>query len=610
MGINLIGFGPAEGGGNALIPAARVVPAVPSFSVEQGFWYSIPSSFQPQLRPGSMVRVPLGGRRVRGFVVELGEREPDRLRPIAAVAMALAVFDKNLLSSLQWAANRYVAPLSVMLERAAPPNRLSVLGELAPASSISVPEHPLAKWSQAASSGRRPTTVAFITRWWEMGWLEAIAAPVLNLGRSLMIIAATADEVGFLAADAGRFAPEALTVVSPEMDDATVTAAWGAVQRPGRLLIGSPRIACWPIAGLAVAAAVEEGRRAMKDRQTPTVAVRDLLRTRSAMERFGLGFVGPTPSIETLASGASPLRASNRAWPPVEIVDRREEPPTPGVLGSAALSAIRAVAARQGRVFVFAHRRGYAPASRCERCRTLRRCSVCGSRPEPAPICPRCGASLGPCVACGHDRFVPLGAGVGRVTEELRRLMGDQQVSAAPGTTPVQVGSEADLAGLIPQDLTVAVDPDGLILGSHYRSAEEALRILARLAGRVAGRGSRCMVQTYLPDHAVILALKKGDPLVFLESEMEQRRQFGFPPAGELLVLEVRGELPEGADTSLKEAAAGATVMGPATRNNGAIRWLLQASDLSKARHNLRGLIQKWRDAGVTVRVDADPLEL
>jgi primosomal protein N' (replication factor Y) len=172
------------------------------------------------------------------------------------------------------------------------------------------------------------------------------------------------------------------------------------------------------------------------------------------------------------------------------------------------------------------------------------------------------------------------------------------------------VGSEADLAGLIPQDLTVAVDPDGLILGSHYRSAEEALRILARLAGRVAGRGSRCLVQTYLPEHAVIVALRKGDPLVFLESEMEQRRQFGFPPAGELLVLEVRGELPGGADTALKEAATGATVMGPATRNNGGIRWLLQASDLSKARHNLRGLIQKWRDAGVTVRVDADPLEL
>lgn len=557
-----------------------------------------------------MVRVPLGGRRVRGYVVEIGEREPTRLRPIAALSMGVPIFDKNLLTSLQWAANRYVAPLPVVLERASPPNRITVLPDPPSAHSESViPEHPLADWAQAASTGKRPSTVAYITKWWEMGWLQAIAGPVLNQGRSAAVIAATADEVAILASEVRRFSSEALTVVSPEMDDATVTASWASVQRPGRLLIGSPRVASWPVAGLSVAVALEEGRRAMKDRQTPTVAVRELLRTRSTVERFGLGFVGPTPSLETLAAGATPIRATNRAWAPVEIVDRREEAPTPGVIGPTAVAAIRAVAGRGGRVFVFAHRRGYAPAARCEKCRTLRRCQVCGSRPEPSPVCPRCGASLGPCVVCGHDRFVPLGAGVGRVTEELGRLM-PNRVSTSPGDTAVQVGSESDLARLDPQDLTVAVDADGLVLGSHYRSAEEALRILARLAGKVGGRGSRCLVQTHLPEHPVLAALKKGDPLLFLESELGQRRQFGLPPAGELLVLEARGELPGGADTSVKEAAAGATVMGPATRNNGAVRWLLQAPDLNRSRHNLRSLVQRWRDAGVTVRVDADPIEL
>lgn len=174
----------------------------------------------------------------------------------------------------------------------------------------------------------------------------------------------------------------------------------------------------------------------------------------------------------------------------------------------------------------------------------------------------------------------------------------------------MQVGSESDLAGLEAQDLTVAVDADGLILGPHYRSSEEAMRILARLAGKVAGRASRCLVQTYLPGHPVMTALRKGDPLPFLEAELEQRRRFGFPPAGELVVVETRGSLPDGSDTWMKEAVAGATVMGPVTRNNGAVRWLLQGSDLTKARHNLRSVVQKWRDAGVTVRIDVDPLEL
>jgi primosomal protein N' (replication factor Y) len=554
----------------------------------------------------------LGGRRVRGYVLELGERESDRLRPIAGLVTEAPMFDHNLLGAMQWAAAHYVAPLSVTLDRARPPN-LPRRGPGAPSSfQGSIPEHRINEWARRAAGSRRPGTIAFITRWWDQGWLEALAVPALNSGRSVLVVAATADEVGQLAHDGARFAADHLLVVSPDSDDAETTRVWAAARSPGWLLIASPRVAFWPIAGLAAVAVVEEGRRAMKDRQAPTVAVRDLMKTRSAIERFGLAFVGPTPSVETLAAGAEVIRARNRAWPVVEVVDRNAGPPSSGVLTSAAISAIRAVSGRGGSVFVFAHRRGYAPASRCERCHTLRRCANCGARPEFAPICARCGEVLGACSACGHDRFVPLGAGVGRVQDELRHLLpaGVLGESPSPGASRVKVGSEADLAGLSPQDLTVAVDPDGLILGTHYRAAEEALRVLARLAGKVAGRGSRCLIQTQIPDHPVVIALKKGDPLLFLEPELEERAKHGFPPAGELLVVELRGTLPDGAGESVKEAAAGATVMGPVERRNGGHRWLLQAPDLTKARHGLRSVVQRWRDAGVTVRVDADPLEL
>src|SRR5690606_9448789 len=136
-------------------------------------------------------------------------------------------------------------------------------------------------------------------------------------------------------------------------------------------------------------------------------------------------------------------------------------------------------------VFVFAHRHGYSAASRCGACRTLRRCASCGSRPDPAPTCGRCGATLGPCVACGGSRFEPLGAGVGRVLEDVRRIVDRGVVAEHPADAAVTVGTERDLAGLQRCDLTVMVDADGLMLGANYRAAEEALRIGARLAGRV-----------------------------------------------------------------------------------------------------------------------------
>jgi primosomal protein N' len=195
------------------------------------------------------------------------------------------------------------------------------------------------------------------------------------------------------------------------------------------------------------------------------------------------------------------------------------------------------------------------------------------------------------------------------VTEELKRLLGPTALAEAGGA--VAVGSEADLAGLAHLDLAVAVDADGLILGSHFRAAEEALRVLARVAGMVGtGGGRRALVQTSLPDHGVIRALQRGDPTLFLEEELEERRRLRFPPASELVVVELRGAIPPGAEAGLVEAAGAAAVMGPAHRPDNRHRWLIQGDDLTRFRHQLRALVQKWREAGTTVRIDADPIDL
>ncbi|HKX73909.1 MAG TPA: hypothetical protein VJR05_00765 [Acidimicrobiia bacterium] len=583
---------------------------MPSFSLDQGFWYSLTESLQPLVKLGSVVRVPLSGRRVRGFVVEVGERPPQGLRPVAALSMAPPIFDLGLLKVMQWAAQRYVAPLAVVLERALPPNLVNSIPTSPDPPGEAPTIHPLAGLAVDSASGRRRPPVALIERFDHLEWMAAVAPPILASGKSVMVVTATAPEADRLAQAAEAVVGEpAVSLIGPHRSDAENSRAWAEAQTGGRIVVGTPRVAGWSVNRLGLAVVVEEGRRAMKERQTPTVHVRDFLRMRGRTTRHNLAFVGPTPTLETLAGGASVVRASPRAWPPVEIVDRTQEPPTPGVIGHRALNAVRAVAGRGGRIFVFAHRRGYAPAMRCERCRTIRRCPKCGARPEPAPDCARCGQALGPCRDCGHERFVPLGAGVGRVTDEIKGLLGPSALAEAGG--PVTVGSEADIAGLNNLDLAVAVDADGLILGSHFRAAEEALRVLARLAGVVgSGGGRRALVQTSLPEHGVLRALQRGDPMLFLEEELEERRRLRFPPASELVVVEMRGSIPPGAEAGLAEAAGPAAVMGPAHRPDERHRWLIQADDLTRFRHELRPLVQKWREAGTTVRIDTDPIDL
>ncbi len=577
--------------------------------MDDGFWYSVPLSHTTRIGVGTIVRVPLGARRVRGYVVEIGDRPTDGLKPIAGVSGDLDVFDERLRDALLWAARYYVAPVAAMLERAAPPNLPSKPPVPSPPTTVQGSwRHPLDPLVEAVQEGKKRSVTALLSPWEDMSWLTALA-PLVSGGGSVLVVAATAAETAMVTRSAREVLGDSVLTVSGDHDDATLTAAWSrAASVSGQLIVGTPRLAAWRIAGLAAAAVLEEGRRAMKDRQTPTVSVRRLMMTRARLEGFAQVYVGPTPSLDLMASGVEIVRTANRAWPLVEVVDRNEEPPGSGLLSARARAAIAAMLRQGGRVFVFTHRRGYAPAYRCGSCRELRRCATCGSRPEPGEACPRCGAPSRPCPGCGGSTFEPLGAGAGRVLHELRGLLGDR-VAPAGEEADVTVGTEADLASLGGVDLAVAVDVDGLALGSHFRAAEEALRVLARVAGRVRrGRGHRLILQTSLPEQPLVAALRRGDPLEFLQTELSEREKMGYPPAQDLIVIETRGA-DEEVDSHIREVSGDTTVMGPAS-TRGTRRWLVQGSELGRFKTALRPLVQRWRDSGATVRIDVDPIDL
>ncbi|MCU0280526.1 MAG: hypothetical protein MUE66_01560 [Acidimicrobiia bacterium] len=556
---------------------------------------------------GALVRVPLGGRRVRGFVVGVGEAARAGLRPLLGRRGDLPVFDRGLLEVMRWAAVHYVAPLSVVLGKGAPPN---LPRRREPIDLPAVPEgaaSPLPDVSTAAAAG------GHVGARYLLGpgpWVEevvALAAPVLAAERSVLaVVPSVAEAAGLAAALTGHFGQR--VVAAADEGAAVLTGAWEAAQQPGRLVVGTREVALWPVRGLALAVVLDEGRRGLKDRSTPTTHARDLLWRRSAVERFPLVLCGAVPTTEALHRAPALLRLGGRPWGLVEIADRSAEPPGGGLIGERGRQALRAVVAGGGRAFLLAATR--APALRCVGCRTLRLCPQCGARPDGTGSCPRCRCVLGPCGHCGGRRFEALGAAVGRLVAEAGGFLGREAVGEAGSGRPVVVGTERDLAGLGRVDLGVVVDADGLLRAPHYRAVEDGLRLMARVAAAAGpGRGRRALVQTADPGHPALAALRRGDPLPLLQEEVVSRAAVGFPPAGEIIVIEAAGAL-EGADAALREAAAGrAEVHGPADRG-GRVRWLLQGRDLQGPRLMLRGLVQEWREAGARVRVDADPIDL
>ncbi len=598
--------------GIALIQLAQVVPDLPTFAVDDGFAYGIPSGLEVEV--GAVVRIPLGGRRVRGFVTGIrsvtDDAVPPRLKDIAARSGTLPVFDARMLETLRWAAMHYVGPLATVLSRTTPPNvpRSGTLPDLRPIAGSFDPELPAV--ADAALGGRHLRPTAWVGPGpWASG-LASVIGPVVGAGRSVMVVAPTAAEAHAMAETLAHHLPERVLEAGSAFDARQTTSTWARLAtQPGLVVVGTREIALWNVTSLGLAVVIEEGRRAMKSPQTPALHVRDVLRRRAAVERFPLVTCGSVPTTEAMGAGASIQRIPGRSWRLVEVVDRRSDSDPNALVTDRVRRAVRSVAAHGGRVFVMVHRRDYAPAFRCVACGAVRRCVACGAAVARDGICRRCEQPAGGCSSCGGDRFAPLGAGVGRVVDDLRRSVGDG-VGTAGGGHAVTVGTERDLVGLEQVDLAVLIDIDTWLLAPHYRAEEDALRVVGRLAGSVAdGSGRRAMVQTSQPEHRVLEAARRGDAVPLLGVLLEERETAGFPPSGSLIAVDLQG-VDDRADGELRSVVGeDAAVLGPG-ESRGGRRWLIQGASLHDVRIRLRGQVQRWRDVGARVRVDADPVDL
>ncbi len=586
------------------------MPDLATFAVDDGFSYAVPEGMSPTV--GSIVRVPLGGRRVRGWVTGLRDGDAKDLKALVGVSGARPTFTGELLSTLRWAAVHYVSPLAPLLVKAGPPNlpkvgrvKLQTVEENAREASSRVN-----KISQSIAAGTRPP-LTFLSG--SGPWLDDVAAIVQAAtvtGRSSMIVVPTAADCHRYADALERRFGNRVVAGTSSAAAADRTRAWSqAAGSPGTVVVGTPEVALWPVADLAVVVVIEEGRRSMKSRQTPTLHVRELLRRRAAVERFGLVFAGHVPTLELFASGVHYSGGETRSWPLVEVIDRTQEPPSSGLIAQGTRAAISGAIARHDSAFVFVSRRGYAPATRCTSCGDLRRCPHCGSNPGRGSACERCGHANGPCSSCRGVAFAPVGAAVGRVIEELKRTHGSS-VSAVGDGGLVQVGTERDIPPPGTVALAVVIDADSMLLRPHYRAEEDTLRVVARVASSVRrGRGHRGVVQTRMPEHRVVAALRHGNGEEIAAEWLTERERDQLPPFGEIVAIEM-ANAPEQADADLRAALGSeVAVFGPADAA-GRIRWLVQAPDLRRHKIQLRKKVQAWRDRGATVRVDSDPLDV
>lgn len=505
----------------------RVAPDVTA--VERVFDYVVPDALATLVRVGRIVRVPLHGRRVRGWVVADDVTPGTQERLLEVLAVASDGPPPDVVDLAGWIAWRWSGPRIAVLRSSSPPNR--------------VPPTPSeVAWISATESPKvTPVRGNVVVRRAPLTDRRDLVASMCAPDGSTLVAVADGWRARSLAQFLRRAGREVAFVHSDE-PDAARTDAWRRAARGGCVVVGGRSAALAPVPDLAAAIVVDDADEALQEERSPTWHAREVLYERASRAGASWSVVSPAPTIEALTLphaelDALPPDVEARGWPRVLVVDRRAEPPGAGLLTESFAQAVRDA---NGPVVCVLNRRGRFRVLACDACHSLLRWDRAADRPL---VCDECGAT----------RLRVLRSGVTRVREELAalfprlRVLDVDAATGEVGEADIVIGTESvlhrpELRRRRPA-LVAFLDLDQELLAPRYRAAAQAHWLTTRGAQLLAGlprEQTRLIVQTRQPDHEVVRALVKGQPSIVGDAESARRRSLGFPPFGAL--AEVSGD--------------------------------------------------------------------
>ncbi|WP_372708107.1 primosomal protein N' [Brevundimonas sp.] len=427
------------------------------------------------------------------------------------------------------------------------------------------------------------------------------------------------------------------------------------------IVVGARSALFLPYANLRLVVVDEEHDGSFKQDEGLVYHGRDLAVARARIEGATVVLASATPSLETLWNAHQgrygwlklAARHGTAVLPDISLLDLRQTPPDPQTWLSQPLrEAIGETLLRGEQTLLFLNRRGYAPVVLCRACghrmtapdtdswlvehRYTGRlvCHLTGFTMARPKHCPSCGA---------EDTLVSVGPGVERVEEEVRQLFPEARTAVfssdtvpdgksaraliqrmADGEIDILVATQAAAKGHNFPRLTLVgvVDADLGLRGGDLRAAERTFQLLTQATGRAgrADRPGRAILQTWTPEHPVLMALAAGDRDAFVEAEMAEREAASLPPYGRLAALILSGENGAAVEATASAPAQSIPnaerleVYGPADAPLALVRGRRRKRLLVRADRDvdLQGFLRAWLarvkiPGSVRLTVDVDP---
>ena len=257
-----------------------------------------------------------------------------------------------------------------------------------------------------------------------------------------------------------------------------------------------------------------------------------------------------------------------RTHPKFVFVDTRkqnESNPHLRGLSQESIDLVNSAVKNNDRVLIVCARKGLAPVSACRDCGALILCNKCGatltlrsSVYKTTYFCYRCKleeTTERVCKQCGSWNIKALGAGIEKILSAVQHywphqsnivISRDTQPSMASAARKVdntarQVGIVLAIDSVVPYLHTrfahvIVLGSDTLLASPSYGARELLYRHLRQLKQITE---QTLLIQTKTPNSSFFNQIKEENDRTFAQSELAERKQFGYPPFITLVKISV-----------------------------------------------------------------------
>lgn len=350
-----------------------------------------------------------------------------------------------------------------------------------------------------------------------------------------------------------------------------------------QIIIGSRSSIFLPFSDLGLIIVDEEHDSSFKQIDpAPRYSARDLAVVLAKMFHARLLLGSATPSFESY------YNAKQNKYHLVSITERYGGVEMPDIIvddlrvamrrkmmqanfGKTLVDAMNKTLEEKNQVILFQNRRGFSLRIECDHCNYIPQCINCDvsltyHKNQNILKCHYCGYTANvptECPSCKSTDLKMHGFGTERIEDDLKVVFPEARSARLDldttrtknsyqyileqfqnKETDILVGTQMVTKGLDFDSVkTVGIlNADNMLTFPDFRAYERSFQLMEQVSGRAGRKGEKgkVIVQTYQPQHPVILNVMSHDYVKFYEEQMPIRRQFNYPPYSRLVMIKLK----------------------------------------------------------------------